>query len=214
MHLKWKLSLLDWELEILVLGIMGRGRPLDRRTRDLRLKKRSNAYQAAYVKADEASKALRLEQTITVKTEEDDNPVFGDDDEDLRKSLERARKFALKKQDEASTSGPQAIAFLASSTVSNSTADDQNPASGETQENKVVFTEMEEFVWGLQLDEEAHKPGREFCRVCVSEREAAFEHCLHTMQSSNVIKQRLVEREREGMCRGPAGGQGEAAARR
>ena len=127
---------------------MGRGRPLDRRTRDLRLKKRSNAYQAAYAKADEASKALRLEQTITVKTEEDDNPVFGDDDEDLRKSLERARKFALKKQDEASTSGPQAIAFLASST-----ADDQNPASGETQENKDVFTEMEEFVWGLQLDE-------------------------------------------------------------
>lgn len=123
--------------------------------------KRSNAYQAAYAKADEASKALRLEQTITVKTEEDDNPVFGDDDEDLRKSLERARKFALKKQDEASTSGPQAIAFLASSTVSNSTADDQNPASGETQENKVVFTEMEEFVWGLQLDEEAHKPDGE-----------------------------------------------------
>ncbi|KAI8022739.1 SART-1 family protein DOT2 [Camellia lanceoleosa] len=38
---------------------------------------------------------------------------------------------------------------------------DQNPASGETQENKVVFTEMEEFVWGLQLDEEAHKPDGE-----------------------------------------------------
>ena len=114
---------------------------------------RSNAYQAAYAKADEASKALRLEQTLTVKTEDDDNPVFGDDDDDLRKSLERARKLALKKQDETATSGPQAIALLASSTANNSTSDDQNPTSGETQENKVVFTEMEEFVWGLQLDE-------------------------------------------------------------
>jgi U4/U6.U5 tri-snRNP-associated protein 1 len=26
------------------------------------------------------------------------------------------------------------------------------------QENKVVFTEMEEFVWSLQLDEDTHKP--------------------------------------------------------
>ncbi|GFY80530.1 SART-1 family [Actinidia rufa] len=92
---------------------------------------------------------------------EDDNPVFGDDDDDLRKSLERARKLSLKKQDETATSGPQAIALLASSTANNSTSDDQNPTSGETQENKVVFTEMEEFVWGLQLDEEAHKPDGE-----------------------------------------------------
>ncbi|XP_057497500.1 SART-1 family protein DOT2-like isoform X1 [Actinidia eriantha] len=122
---------------------------------------RSNAYQAAYAKADEASKALRLEQTLTVKTEDDDNPVFGDDDDDLRKSLERARKLSLKKQDETATSGPQAIALVASSTANNSASDDQNPTSGETQENKVVFTEMEEFVWGLQLDEEAHKPDGE-----------------------------------------------------
>ncbi|GFS43739.1 SART-1 family [Actinidia rufa] len=122
---------------------------------------RSNAYQAAYAKADKASKALRLEQTLTVKTEDDDNPVFGDDDDDLCKSLERARKLSLKKQDETATSGPQAIALFASSTANNSTADDQNPTYGETQENKVVFTEMEEFVWGLQLDEEAHKPDGE-----------------------------------------------------
>ncbi|XP_052185071.1 SART-1 family protein DOT2 isoform X2 [Diospyros lotus] len=122
---------------------------------------RSNAYKIAYAKADEASKALRLEQTLTVKTEEADNSGFGDDDEDLRKSLERARKLALKKQHEAVASGPQAVALLASKTASNSTADDHNPASGESQENKVVFTEMEEFVWGLQLDEEAQKPDGE-----------------------------------------------------
>ncbi|XP_047324897.1 SART-1 family protein DOT2 [Impatiens glandulifera] len=118
---------------------------------------KSNAYKTAYAKADEASKALRMEQTLTIKTEDDDEPLFGDDDEDLRRSLERARKLALKKQDETVVSGPQAIAAsLASSAAQISNADDLNPASGEPEENKVVFTEMEEFVWGLQLDEESH----------------------------------------------------------
>jgi U4/U6.U5 tri-snRNP-associated protein 1 len=111
---------------------------------------RYNAYQAAYAKADEASKSLRLEQTLPVKLEEDENPVFADDDEDFHKSLERARKLALKKQVEEATAGPQAVALLAASIQ---TAEDQNPTTGESQENKVVFTEMEEFVWGLQLDE-------------------------------------------------------------
>uniref|UniRef100_A0A5B6YXX9 Putative SART-1 family protein DOT2 n=1 Tax=Davidia involucrata TaxID=16924 RepID=A0A5B6YXX9_DAVIN len=136
----------------------GKRQALREEQQRLEAEMRSNAYQSAYAKADEASKALRLEQTLTVQTEEDDNPVFGDDDEDLRKSLERARKLAFKKQDEAS--GPQTIALIASSTASNPTADTQN-TSGESQENKVVFTEMEEFVWGLQLDEESHKPDGE-----------------------------------------------------
>lgn len=113
---------------------------------------RSNAYQSALAKAGEASKTLRLGQTRPIEKEEDDTPVFGDDDEDLRKSLERARKLALKKQNEV-TSGPQAIALLASSNASHSVADNQNSVSADSQENKVVFTEMEEFVWGLQLDE-------------------------------------------------------------
>lgn len=121
--------------------------------------KRSSAYQSAYARAEEASKALRPERRTTLQPmEEDDDTVFGDDDDDLRKSLERARKLALEKQAEAATSGPQAIALLASSTATNSGADNENPLSGEPQENKVVFTEMEEFVWGLQLGEEAHKP--------------------------------------------------------
>ncbi|XP_021891427.1 SART-1 family protein DOT2 isoform X2 [Carica papaya] len=118
---------------------------------------RNNAYQSAYTKADEASKSLRLEQTLPVKVEEDENNVFAADDDDLHKSLERVRKLALKKQEEPS-SGPQAVALLATSTTSNQTTDDQNPTNRESQENMVVFTEMEEFVWGLQLDEEAHKP--------------------------------------------------------
>ncbi|KAJ1442493.1 SNU66/SART1 family [Sesbania bispinosa] len=119
---------------------------------------RNNAYQSAYAKADEASKLLRLEQTLNVQTEEEETPVFADDDEDLRKSLEKARRLALKKQEEEGASGPQAIALLATSNHNNETVDDQNPAAGDSRENKVVFTEMEEFVWGLQIDEEARKP--------------------------------------------------------
>ncbi|KAL2326744.1 hypothetical protein Fmac_020171 [Flemingia macrophylla] len=121
---------------------------------------RNKAYQSAYAKADEASKLLRQEQTFNVKTEEDESPVFVDDDEDLRKSLEKARRLALKKQEEEGASGPQAIALLASSNHNNET-DEQNPTAGETRENKVVFTEMEEFVWGLHIDEEARKPESE-----------------------------------------------------
>ncbi|KAK9274550.1 hypothetical protein L1049_021799 [Liquidambar formosana] len=124
-------------------------------------KMRKNAYQSAYAKADEASRALRLDQTLTVKLDEDENPVFAAaDDEDLYKSLEKTRKLALKTQNEVAY-GPQAIALLATTTATSQTADDQNPISEESQENKVVFTEMEEFVWGLQLDEEAHKPDGE-----------------------------------------------------
>ncbi|XP_058770423.1 SART-1 family protein DOT2-like [Vicia villosa] len=119
---------------------------------------RNNAYQSAYAKADEASKLLRPEQSLYNKTGEDETPAFADDDEDLRKSLEKARRLALKKQEEKGASGPQAIALLAASNPSNETVDDQNSTAVESRENKVVFTEMEEFVWGLHIDEEARKP--------------------------------------------------------
>ncbi|XP_031117343.1 SART-1 family protein DOT2-like isoform X2 [Ipomoea triloba] len=116
----------------------------------------SKAYQAAYTKAQEASKALRPEQIITTKAKEDD-AVFDDDDEELRKSLVRARQLALKKQ-EAGKFVTEAIALLATSNANNSTVDNNsNPAIGDLQENKVVFTKMQEFVWGLQLDEDAKK---------------------------------------------------------
>ncbi|VVA20905.1 PREDICTED: U4/U6 U5 tri-snRNP-associated [Prunus dulcis] len=127
----------------------------------LEAERRNSAYQLAYAKADEASKSLRLEQILTVIPEEDETPAFADDDDDLYKSLERARKLALKKKEEETASGPQAIALLATTTASSQTADNQIPSTGESQDNKVVFTEMEEFVWGLQLDEESHKPESE-----------------------------------------------------
>ncbi|WCJ19637.1 SART-1 family [Euphorbia peplus] len=118
---------------------------------------RSSAYQTALAKADEASKALQLEQTSASKLDEDENPEFVDDDEELFKSLERARKLALHKQEE--TYGPQAVARLATSSTTNKQVADE--PIGEPEENKVVFTEMDEFVWGLQLDEEAHRPDDE-----------------------------------------------------
>lgn len=114
---------------------------------------RSNAYQSALAKADEASKALRQEQRHPMRTEGEDAPAFGDDDDELRKSLERARKIALKKQSGEEKSGPEVMKFLASSKANESVSDNPNISSGDQPENKVVFTEMEEFVWGLQLDE-------------------------------------------------------------
>ncbi|KAK6229219.1 hypothetical protein SCA6_018170 [Theobroma cacao] len=122
--------------------------------------KRNSAYQSAYAKADEASKSLWLEQTLIVKPEEDENQVFADDDDDLYKSIERSRKLAFKKQEDEK-SGPQAIALRATTAAISQTADDQTTTTGEAQENKLVITEMEEFVWGLQHDEEAHKPDSE-----------------------------------------------------
>ncbi|KAL6564272.1 hypothetical protein OROMI_015722 [Orobanche minor] len=75
--------------------------------------KRSNAFQSAYIKADEASKALRMEQTVTVQNEDEDNFAYGDDDdEDLRKSLQRARRVALKKQDDRTSSVARQLLYL------------------------------------------------------------------------------------------------------
>ncbi|KAI3960469.1 hypothetical protein MKW98_002968 [Papaver atlanticum] len=116
--------------------------------------KRSDAYQSAIAKAAEASKALRLEQVSIVPVVEDENPVFGDEDDELYKSLEKARKLALKERNAAS--GAQAVSSAI--TAINKLAESQTPSTEEVEDDKVVFTEVEEFVWGLQLDEEADKP--------------------------------------------------------
>lgn len=110
---------------------------------------RNRAYQAAYEKAEEASKILRHEQTLTFKSTEDEDIVFGEDYEDLQKSLEQARKLALGKQDETAPAGLQAVALLATS--SKEQENSQSQYTGEPQEEKVVITEVEEFVLGLQL---------------------------------------------------------------
>ncbi|KAJ0980756.1 hypothetical protein J5N97_009011 [Dioscorea zingiberensis] len=116
---------------------------------------RSEAYQTAYAKAEEASKVLRQGSTLVVKASEEDDLVFGEDYEDLQKSLEQSRKLALKRQDEAVASGPLAVSLLAATNKEQNEI--QSPAA-EPLENKVVITEMEEFVLGLQLNEESHKP--------------------------------------------------------
>ncbi|XP_021771028.1 SART-1 family protein DOT2-like [Chenopodium quinoa] len=120
--------------------------------------RRKSAYQTAFSKADEASRALRMEQVVTPAEEEDDTLVFADDAEDLQMSLERTRKLALKKQNEKTLFGPEAVARLASLAVNNKATDAQNSALEDGSDNKVIFTEMEEFVWGLQLNEEAQRP--------------------------------------------------------
>lgn len=112
--------------------------------------KRSNAYQAAIAKADEASRLLRRDQVQPIKRDEDESMVLADDAEDLYRSLEKARRLALIKKEEAG-SGPQAVAHLVASST-NQTTDDNSTTGDETQENTVVFTEMGDFVWGLQRE--------------------------------------------------------------
>ncbi|XP_037488097.1 SART-1 family protein DOT2 [Triticum dicoccoides] len=119
--------------------------------------KRSNAYQVAISKAEEASKALRQEK-MPGKPADEEELVFGDDYEDLQKSLEQARKLSLRKQEEAAGSGPLSVAEMA---AANKGQGDADAAEGDAQQNKVVITEMEEFVWGLQLNEETRKPEAE-----------------------------------------------------
>jgi U4/U6.U5 tri-snRNP-associated protein 1 len=112
--------------------------------------KRSSAYQAAIAKAEEASKALRQDKTKPGKSADEEELVFGDDYEDLQKSLEQARKLALRKQEEAAGSVPLAVVEMA---TANKDLEDADAIERDTQQNKVVITEMEEFVWGLQLSE-------------------------------------------------------------
>ncbi|KAK4359948.1 hypothetical protein RND71_022177 [Anisodus tanguticus] len=156
---KMDLDALEAEAKSTGLGVGDLGSRNDKTRQVLKEEKeraeaetRSNAYQAAKSKAEEASKALRPEKTNNNQREEDDT-VFDDDDEELRKSLERARKLALRKQEGLAKTFPESIASLAASRANDSTVDNPSSVSGESQENKVVFTEMEEFVWGLQLDE-------------------------------------------------------------
>src|SRR5207253_11202862 len=72
--------------------------------------KRISAYQAAIAKAEEASKALRQDKTRLSKPAEEEELVFGEDYEDLQKSLVQARKLSLRKQEEAAASAPLAVA--------------------------------------------------------------------------------------------------------
>ncbi|KAF6169029.1 hypothetical protein GIB67_038526 [Kingdonia uniflora] len=117
---------------------------------------RKEAYQMASYKANEASKALWQNSISNFEVDEVENPIFGDE-EDFNKSLEKARNLALKRQDQTVTSGPQLAASLAIVSIKQSGNTQIKPSSEKTQENRVVFSELEEFVWGLQLNKESHK---------------------------------------------------------
>jgi hypothetical protein len=113
---------------------------------------RKSAYQNAYKKATETSRGLRDEKSSgAMQVDEDGDVVFGGEDEDLYKSLQKTMQAALKKQAESSASGPQAVARLA--VAANQAKRNGQSQSSDAQDNKVVFTEIEEFVWSLQLDE-------------------------------------------------------------
>ncbi|CAD6222898.1 unnamed protein product [Miscanthus lutarioriparius] len=149
--------------------------------------KRNSAYQTAIAKAEEASRALREEKTAPTKPAEEEL-VFGDDYEDLQKSLEQARKLALRKQEEAAASGPQSIVELATATKSQ---------EGDSEQNKVVITEMEEFVWGLQLNQGTRKP----------EDDVFMDEDDDAMPSGNLAKDDaigLAEMEEEALTEIPA----------
>ncbi|CAN6236267.1 unnamed protein product [Urochloa humidicola] len=158
---KEKLDLDALEAEAIAsgLGAADRGSRSDARRQSAReeeqkadAEKRSSAYEAAIAKAEEASRALRPEKITHAKLAEEEELVFGDDYEDLQKSLEQARKLALRKQEDAA--GPLAVVELATATKGQ---EDTDANEGDSQQNKVVITEMEEFVWGLQLNQETRK---------------------------------------------------------
>ncbi|CAM8949357.1 unnamed protein product [Rhodiola kirilowii] len=113
---------------------------------------RSSAYQSAYAKAEEASKALKVKQA-SISKQEDDDALFTGEDEDLQKSMKKTRNLAFRKQNVVA----QAVALLAQSSMENHTSEEKDSSTIDSEANKVVFTEMEEFVTSLQLDEGAHK---------------------------------------------------------
>lgn len=116
---------------------------------------RKNTYQAAIEKAEAATRVIREGQVESIgKTEEgnggDSEPlVFGDDYEDLQRSVEQSRKLAMKKQEEKTDLDPLKAFVSASEKKGEGEVEGEAAGGG----GKVVITEMEEFVWGLQLKE-------------------------------------------------------------
>lgn len=117
---------------------------------------RRSAYLSAYSKAINASKKLRGVDAIeAMETENDNSVVFGgDEDDELYRSLHRARQAALKKQTQNTgfSAGPQAVvAALRQANEINSEAGAADDAS-DKDKTAVILTETEEFCRSLQLD--------------------------------------------------------------
>ncbi|KAL5730191.1 hypothetical protein ACHQM5_003043 [Ranunculus cassubicifolius] len=153
---------------------------------------RNDAYQTAFAKAEEASKALRPELPSITQVKHDEDLVFGDDDEDeFRKELEKSKRFTLKKMNDRVTSGPEAIASLVLTSGSQS-IETQTSLSEEKKENKVVFREMEDFVRGLQLNEETHVSNGEAFHIDEEEvPKSAVQQKDEAREVSNTCKDEL-----------------------
>ncbi|KAH9304644.1 hypothetical protein KI387_009048, partial [Taxus chinensis] len=112
-----------------------------------------NSYETTYNKTTEASKFLRDEKPLyEMKMDDDGDIVFGGEDDKLYKSLEKAMEEVVKKQTKSLGFSSHEIAWLAVST-NQLKGDWQSQPLSEAHENKVLFTKMEEFLWGLQPNE-------------------------------------------------------------
>ncbi|MCO5549243.1 hypothetical protein L7F22_002710 [Adiantum nelumboides] len=121
---------------------------------------RNSAYLNAYIKAVDASQKLKSGPVVDLESE--DAVVYGgEEDDELERSLQRARQAALKKQSEngAVSAGPQAVAsaLLLANDAAHGSIDD----TVDKDKTAVVFTETEEFCRNIQLDEVLLKrPGK------------------------------------------------------
>ncbi|CAM8981456.1 unnamed protein product [Rhodiola kirilowii] len=87
---------------------------------------RSIAYQSAYAKAEEASKALKVKKALHTN-----DALFTGEDEDLQKSMKKARNLAFRKQNVVA----QAVALLAQSSMENHTSE-ENSSTIDSDEDK------------------------------------------------------------------------------
>eukprot|EP00250_Pteridium_aquilinum_P002657 c12881_g1_i1 orf=124-2781(-) len=115
---------------------------------------RKSAYMNAYTKAVDASQKLRLGSVMDTGGEE--AVVFGgEEDDELERSLQRARQAALKKQAENGgiSAGPQAVASALQQASEMESQMGSADDAVDKDKSTVVFTETEEFCRNIQLDE-------------------------------------------------------------
>ncbi|KAL8144615.1 hypothetical protein AgCh_002978 [Apium graveolens] len=123
--------------------------------------------------------------------EENHDIVIDDDEADLRKSLERARKIALNK---AVPRGPQAIALLASSGELKPAV----PVMPQQKNTVVVFTEFQDFVSGLRPPyEESRKRKGEDKGPKASVKEDKVEGGGRTKSTQDSCNDQLPANEKE-----------------
>ncbi|KAJ3693561.1 hypothetical protein LUZ60_009041 [Juncus effusus] len=129
---------------------------------------RIGKYKAAIEKAEEETRISRMRETGISDDGNEGNEVlvFGEDYEDLQRSVEQERKRALMMRKEENVLDLKKVVSLATEKKVNNENDMEidnndhgdNDGGNSGNSNKVVFSDMDEFVWGLQLKEETQKP--------------------------------------------------------